>query len=465
MVFNSPIIHLRRFSPVLAMMLIALFLSSIGCDQRDAEAEATASPSASADAADNNSSTQGTGNERGVSGDTASSNVERTGGQSEHTSVTVERVTTVREKTVTETRKEAANTEQPVVAIFVKNRAGDEYDEKIVAMEDLLSSRLAEAGFRVMSREDVINSVASFGDAGPNAGDPDLAGAELDKALSNNTSALRLAQNMGADYILTASIVSINHNRKRFKGYDIDRTVFESILRGSYKVLDRTKGGSLTGGTVESTVKSPFQDQVDESTWGDRKHTYAEEIGAVDNLVDEAATKLAAHLEKRRERVDEPADEAESVKWTVICGTTDMVVPTVVRTDDNDFVVGEQELPVNPMNVTVELNGVVVGTAPGTFEVPPGLSKLRLTREGYKDIERTVNVVPGQTLRIDMQMTDKEYARWKDMIAFLERMKAGNKLTDAQAEQIRGFAQMLRQSGFKVNIDSDLKGVVDQSIW
>jgi len=311
----------------------------------------------------------------------------------------------------------------------------------------------------------VINSVASFGDAGPNAGDPDLAGAELDKALSNNTSALRLAQNMGADYILTASIVSINHNRKRFKGYDIDRTVFESILRGSYKVLDRTKGGSLTGGTVESSVKSPFQDQVDESTWGRRKHTYAEEIGAVDDLVNEAATKLAAHLEKRRERVDEPADEAESVKWTVICGTTDMVVPTVVRTDENDFVVGEQELPVNPMNVTVELNGVVVGTAPGTFEVPPGLSKLRLTREGYKDIERTVNVVPGQTLRIDMQMTDKEYARWKDMIAFLERMKAGNKLTDAQAEQIRGFAQMLRQSGFKVNIDSDLKGVVDQSIW
>jgi len=464
MAFNPSVTHQRGLLPVLAMLLFAFLTPLAGCEQQDAEAEATASAPNSGNSTEVVASQDHT-HDGSVTDEAPSATNSRTAGQSEHTSVTVERVTTVRETTTTETRKETANSEQPVVAIFVKNRAGDEYDEKIVAMEDLLSSRLAEAGFRVMSREDVIGSVAAFGDAGPNAGDPDLAGAELDKALSNNTSALRLAQNMGADYILTASIVSINHNRKRFKGYDIDRTVFESILRGSYKVLDRTKGGSLTGGTVESSVKSPFQDQVDESTWGRRKHTYAEEIGAVDDLVDEAATKLAAHLEKRRERVDEPADEAESVKWTVICGTTDMVVPTVVRTDDNDFVVGEQELPVNPMNVTVELNGVVVGTAPGTFEVPPGLSKLRLTREGYKDIARTVNIVPGQTLRIDMQMTDKEYARWKDMIAFLEQMKAGNKLTDAQAEQIRGFAQMLRQSGFKVNIDSDLKGVVDQSIW
>lgn len=182
-------------------------------------------------------------------------------------------------------------------------------------------------------------------------------------------------------------------------------------------------------------------------------------------MIDDACEQLAAHLVKRKDQVDEPAKEMDATGWTVVCGTTDMLVPTIVKTEDDDFVIGEHQLPINPMNVTVELNGVVVGTAPGTFQVPPGLSKLRLTREGYRDIERTVNVVPGQTLKIDMQMTDKEYLRWKDMVVFLEQMKAGAKLTDAQAEQIRGFAQMLRQSGFKVNIDSDLKGVVQSTIW
>ena len=376
--------------------------------------------------------------------------------------VVVERVTTIRETTTRQTRKAS---QEPVVAIFIKNRAGDDYNDKVAVLEDLLSARLAEAGFTIQSREDVINSVASFAGAGPNAGDPNLAGAELDALLSNNTSALRLAQNMGADYLLTASIVSINHNKKRLQGYGVDRTVFESVLRASYKVLDRVKGGSVTGGTVKSIVKSPFQDMPTNNALQNQMNSYAEQIGAVDDLLDDASAQLAAHLTKRREQVQEPTDDAGTVAWTVICGTTDLLVPTIVKDEAGEFVLGEHKLPVNPTNVTVELNGVVVGTAPGTFEVPPGLSKMRLSREGYRAIEQTVNVADGQTLRIDLHMTDKEYLRWKDMIAFMETLKIGAKLTDAQAEAVRGYAQMLRQSGFKVNIDSDLKGVVKYSIW
>ncbi len=377
--------------------------------------------------------------------------------QADRSSVTVEKVTTIRETTTTETVQERQAGPAPVVAIFVKNRAGREYDEKIMGLEDLLSSRLAEEGFRVMSREDVINSVSAFGGQGANKGDANLAGADMDELLSNNTSALRLAQNMGADYLLTASIVSINHNRKVFKGYGLDRVTLESVLRGSYKVLDNSKGGSVTGGTVECSVKSPFQNQVDESTWTSQKHTYAEVMDSVDKMIDEACTKLAAHMTARKRLVAQPAVKGELVAWTVICGTTDMVVPTINRVSDNEFVVGEQKLPVNPMNVIVELNGVVVGTAPGTFSVSPGMHKLRLSREGYRDIERTVSITDGQTLRIDMQMTTEEYNRWKNMTAFLEELKNGAKLTDAQAELLRGLAQTFRQSGYKIDYKVDTK--------
>ncbi len=380
--------------------------------------------------------------------------------QADRSSVTVEKVTTIRETTTTQTLQQRQDGPAPVVAIFVKNRAGKEYDEKIMGLEDLLSSRLAEEGFRVMSREDVINSVSAFGGQGANKGDANMAGADMDEMLSNNTSALRLAQNMGADYLLTASIVSINHNRKVFKGYGLDRMTLESVLRGSYKVLDNSKAGSVTGGTVESSVKVPFQNQVDESTWTHQKHTYAEVTDAVDKLVDEACTKLAAHLTERKRLVAQAAEKGELVSWTVICGTTDMVVPTINRVSDNEFVVGEQKLPVNPMNVVVELNGVVVGTAPGTFNMSPGMHKLRLSREGYRDIERTVSATDGQTLRIDMQMKPEEYARWKDMTAFLEDLKKDAKLNDAQAEAIRGYAQMLRQSGYKVDVKVDTKEAV-----
>ncbi|MCC6581069.1 MAG: PEGA domain-containing protein [Phycisphaeraceae bacterium] len=357
-----------------------------------------------------------------------------------------------------------------MVAIFFKNRAGKAYVEKVSAFEDLLSAKLSDRGFSILSREDVANSVAGFAGQGANAGDPNQAGADLDALLSNNTSALRLAQSMNADYILTASIVSINHNKKRFEGYGVDTTVFESVMQSAYKILDRNKGGSVAGGTAKSTFKSPYRDMKTENGLQTQMNVYAEQVGAVDELLDDASTQLAKHFE-RKDPALAPVAATGMVNWGVICGAANITVPTVVKTASGDFVIGEQPLPLNPMNVIVELNGVVVGTAPGVFQVPPGLSKMRLSREGYKDIERTVNVVPGQTLRIDLQMTDAEYLRWKDMTGFLEQLKVGSKLSDAQAEQIRGYAQMLRQSGYKVDvktnvdIQSDLKGIVQTSLW
>jgi len=371
------------------------------------------------------------------------------------TSETVVETVTVRETTTTR-RVEKAESQAPIAAIFIKNRAHDRYDKKVMALEDLISSRVTDLGLSVISREDVINAVSSFSDEGANAGDENLPGADLDALMSNQSSATRLAQMLGADFVMVGSIVSVNHNARTFEGYGTKRSIFESRMRVTYKILDRLRGASITGGTVAASHKAPFQRKD-----GDAGHTYAESTGVIDELLNDVSEKLAEQFESKLAKVEQraPAD-VDLAEWTVICGTTDMVVPTIVENEDGEFVVGEQSLPINPMNVTVELNGAVIGTAPGTFEVAPGLSKLRLTREGYRDFERTVNVVDGQTLRIDLKMTDKEYARWKDMTAFLQNLKQGAQLTDAQAERVRGCAQMLRQSGFKVDHKAEIQ--VDQ---
>ena len=54
-------------------------------------------------------------------------------------------------------------------------------------------------------------------------------------------------------------------------------------------------------------------------------------------------------------------------------------------------------------------------------------------------------------------MTDAGYQRWKDNTAFLNSIENGKKLTDAEAEKLRGEAQMLRQSGNLVNVKVDTK--------
>ena len=114
-------------------------------------------------------------------------------------------------------------------AIFIENRAGPALNDKVPVLEDFLTSRITEKGFSVISREVVVNAlktyrsaevvVASAGVASTAVATPaggTAAVAEVAKAgaaqvastptttttdqlLSDNTSALRLAQNMGAD--------------------------------------------------------------------------------------------------------------------------------------------------------------------------------------------------------------------------------------------------------------------------
>ena len=121
------------------------------------------------------------------------------------------------------------------------------------------------------------------------------------------------------------------------------------------------------------------------------------------------------------------------------------------------MVLGEGHALATVSDVNVEINGITVGSAPGTFEVMPGLNKLRLTREGFKPYERTVNCYDGQTLTVALQMTDDGFARWKDVVKAYTALENNRKLTDAEVEVLRGYAQMLRQSGIKVDTREGLK--------
>ncbi len=106
-------------------------------------------------------------------------------------------------------------------------------------LEDFLTSQITEKGFSVISREVVINALNNYPTMGvavdtqdpinftvdfPSRGTKATGKqtrttegqvsvrpgpAKLDQLLSDNTSALRLAQNMGADYLLVASITTL----------------------------------------------------------------------------------------------------------------------------------------------------------------------------------------------------------------------------------------------------------------
>ena len=86
-------------------------------------------------------------------------------------------------------------------AIIVENRAGKQCNDKVPVLEDLITSRVAGEGFSVMSRDVVTRALKEYSIPGEKAGTAaDAPGKSLDPLLENQTSALRLAQNIGADY-------------------------------------------------------------------------------------------------------------------------------------------------------------------------------------------------------------------------------------------------------------------------
>ena len=339
------------------------------------------------------------------------------------------------------------------VAIFIKNRATNVDDAKVTALEDLVTSRITDSGFHVLSREDVINSVAAFSTAGPNAGDPKAAGADLDTILSNNTSALRLAQNMNADYLLVASITTYGQDVNDFNEGDVQTKVTESTMLVSYKLLDAVSGGSLTGGVVTATVKDLEQP-------GQAVHR-----DMINKLLDQASSKLATALTEKVQanKIREgPSAQASLVALSIDCTMADLAIPEIVKNDNGDYAPSPLRYKLDVMACTVSLDGVTVGTTPGPFEVLPGLHKIRITRETFKDWEQTINIPRvGLHLDVELTMTPDGYARWQDSIGFLQNVKDQAKIADANVKRIEGIAQMFSQSGFKVDVKSTSNTNVD----
>jgi len=154
--------------------------------------------------------------------------------------------------------------------------------------------------------------------------------------------------------------------------------------------------------------------------------------------------------------------EADTVDFTIECSLTGIkdqpiTVPNVELRSDSRVTLADGNLEVQPLDVRVELDGVAIGSAPGSFQARPGLHKLRLSREGFKVWERTINVHIGDELRVAMQMSDADYPRWKDNLSFLQGLEVDRKLTDAEVKRFEGVAICFSESHYRRQTTENLK--------
>lgn len=341
---------------------------------------------------------------------------------------------TITERTTTTVvAEEQAMPDNYTVAIFTTSRV-KEADAELGALEDYITGRVTDLNFRVISGETALNAVSSLA--------PGAKPTDLDAQLAQGTSAVRLAQTLGANYLLQVSIAGADSAKNNVDAYGVKQTNDVRTVRVTYKILDGNNGASLAADTVR--VSRTYQNTAGNTT--DRSNIFNE-------LLDDAATKVAASLKRQidRGRIVASSPGQGLVTITLTTELADVYIPDVRIGAENTVSISDSKFKVSALAATVEVDGIAVGTAPGTIEVRGGLHKLRVVREGFKPWERTVNFTNGQKLNVALEMSAAGYARWQDATKFMNELKNGAKLTDAEVKRIEGEAKMLEQSGYKVN--------------
>ena len=232
-----------------------------------------------------------------------------------------------------------------------------------------------------------------------------------------------IAKSVGCDYAVVATILRAGATKRNMNGRL--STVFS--LRMAFNVTDAN--GVSVDGMPTWMSKFPVLDADADAT------------EYYDTLLDQwerdmtvaVATKAATWREAT-------ATDSALVKFHVQTSIDRTVAELESQTKGTS---GEplQELRKVVGGATVELDGVVIGSAPGEFQTTKGLHKIRVTRQWMTPYEATVNIQDGTSLDLALEMSDEGVRKWGTVEAL-------------RADLARRYAEAAAERNVKVNIDT-----------
>lgn len=308
---------------------------------------------------------------------------------------------------------------EPKMAVFVKNQTKvPGMDDLVDGVRDRMAAELAGAGMRVMDQAEVVSGFTRYKvtTAEERAG--------LVDGIFSGASAVRAAQMIGADYVMTASILSADRLSLTVGG----KPVVTFTLRMAVKVVEAAGGASVYGETWTRKVPVPAES--------------AEGSGSVyfNDLLDAWASETGAEVaEKSKTWKQEQTEPVQLVSFSVSTTLDELVqgLETGVRApnellDEVRHVIG---------GATVEIDGAAVGSSPGTFRVAPGLHQMRVSRQWMKDWQETVMIQEGSVFKIGLELSDAGMQRFQSLETF-------------KTELAKAYAEALLVKGIKINFDT-----------
>lgn len=322
-----------------------------------------------------------------------------------------------------------AQTTDPKIAIFVKNQTKvSGMDDMVDGVRDRIAAELAGAGMIVLDQTDIASGFARY----------KVTTDEEKKGLINGVftggATVRVAQMLGADYVMTAAIISADRASLTVSGKKMN----SYALRMTVKVCEAGKGSTVYG----DNWSGKYPVTADNAADTDTSFFYNE---LLDQWVNNAGPKLAESSKSWRKA----ATPAELVSFSVTTTIDELIKGLESGVRAPNELLDEMRRIVG--GVTVEIDGATVGSSPGTFQTAPGLHQLRVSRQWMKDWQQTVNIQNGSAFSIALELSDSGLQKFQS----LERMRA---------QVANDYAAAMATKGVKINYDTSAWRDVSMSI-
>ena len=305
------------------------------------------------------------------------------------------------------------------IAVFVQNRTRViGMDDEIDGIRDRLSSAFAEVdGFSVV---DSAQAVDTFRRNKVTAGEEKSG---LISGIFSGGSVPSIAKMLDCDYIAVATVVNASSMKRNLSGRL--NTVF--TIRMTLKIMD-SSGASVDGMPIW-VRQLPILDADDEP------------MNYYQMLFDQWATDVTSVIAQKSGRWRAPIAKLVDLVEFYVSTTIDKTVAELES--QTKGIKGEQlqELRRVVGGATVEIDGAVIGSAPGSFRIAPGLHQLKVSREWMKPYFATVNIQNGSSFEIALEMSKEGIAKWGTVEAL-------------RADIAKRYADAVRERGVKVNIDT-----------
>jgi len=317
------------------------------------------------------------------------------------------------------------------VAIFGRNKSGDnKYNKYVEQLENQLVASLS-GEFTAIDKDDAINTFEKAKKKEKDFKNMDIysflstfqqlrkeeSNLDNEKMIEQKASSLRISQLLGADYFLIADLEEIvsNNIRDEVYGNKINDLVLTADI--SVKILDGIRGGSIAAKNIRKSKR----------LHGDEKSRYTDSdvMQNLPILMKQAGKEVAEYFLDNIQKIsDFKVDSVRSVKFTVNS---------------------------NVDNAVVELDGVAIGSAPGSFNVSPGMHRIRVTKDGYRSFNRDVYIFPNFQLKVSLEMTDEGLGKYREK----KEIEMQEKKTDAETYSIKKKADVEYKWGSKKEKEED----------